>query len=147
MRCVCVCICLVHQVAHPILGSNVRLLIFQCFHIFPIFPAAIFRASVSSCVKYSSYSSRLIISFVVLHSLNMCLCVSSSSWNKRHILFSYLLLRQYRDVYIIVFYILICILISCNIYMYIYISADRSNFLAYQIDSIGYDLNSIKSAW
>ena len=90
LLCVCVCICLVHQVAHPFLGSNAHLLIFHCFHYFSYISCHYFRASVSSCVKYSSYSRWLIVSFVVLHSLSMCLCVSSSSWHKRHILFSYL---------------------------------------------------------
>ena len=70
--CVYVCICLVCQVAHPFLGSCPQLLILQYFHYFSYIFCHFFRASISSCVKYSSYSRWLIVSFVIFHSLNMC---------------------------------------------------------------------------
>ena len=91
--CICVCVCafalFTRWLTHfwtamlSYLSSNIT-------NIFPIFSAAIFMASVSSCVKYSSCSRWLIVSLVVLHSHVMCFCVSFSSWYKWHILFSHL---------------------------------------------------------
>ena len=78
--CVCaqpMCVCL-HLPGSPgcspFFGEQCSVTYLPVFSLFfPILPAAVFRASVSSCLKYSSYSRWLIISFVVLHSLNMCL--------------------------------------------------------------------------
>ena len=78
----CVCVCAFAWFTRLIThfwGAMLVYLSSSVFIIFPIFPATIFRVSVSSCVNYSSYSWWLIISFVVLHSLSRCLCVSSSS--------------------------------------------------------------------
>ena len=74
---VCACICLVHQVAHPLVGSNAQLLIFQCFHYFsyifyflPLFYGFCFILSGVLFIFWVLFCTRLIYVFVFLPPLD-----------------------------------------------------------------------------
>ena len=57
---------------------------------FMLFSAITVMVPWSSSVKYFTYSTYFVFSLVILHSFKTCLCVSSSSWHRRHVLFPYL---------------------------------------------------------